>query len=317
MAAAEVKRPRVYVKTAFKTVYWRFGLFFILGALCVGIVVPYNDPQLQGVFLGTAGGGGTAAASPYVIAMSNLGISTLPSVVNALLITSIFSAGNTYTFCATRSLYSMALEGHAPKIFRKTTRNGVPLYAFAVVMAFPFLSFLQVSDNSSVVITWLVSLITAGALINYFVIALTYLNFHKACQVQGLDRKTLPYYAWFQPGCAYVVIVVEIVICIFYGYGAFQPWSVESFFQNYTMQILAPIMYIGWKLVKRTKKLKPSEVDLVWERPIVDAYEESFLSPPSGFWLEMGQLIGIKRHIKDDERRGSIQRRGSTINPFK
>lgn len=317
MAAAEVKRPRKYVKTAFKTVYYRFGLFFILGALCVGIVVPWNDPQVQGVFLGTTGGGGTAAASPYVIAMTNLGIGTLPSVVNALLITSIFSAGNTYTFCATRSLYSMALDGHAPKILRKTTKNGVPIYAFAVVMAFPFLSFLQVSDNSSVVITWLVSLITAGALINYFVIALTYLNFHKACKVQGVDRKSFPYFGWWQPGCAYVVIVAELLICLFYGYGAFQPPNVESFFQNYTMQILAPVLYISWKLIKRTKKVKPEELDLVWERPVVDAYEASFLSPPTGFWLEMGQLIGIKRHVKDDERRGSIQRRGSAINPFK
>ena len=317
MAAAEVKRPRKYVKTAFKTVYWRFGLFFILGALCVGIVVPWNDEQLQGVFLGTAGGGGTAAASPYVIAMSNLGIGVLPHIVNALLITSIFSAGNTYTFCATRSLYSMALEGHAPKFLRKCTRNGVPIYAFGVVMCFPFLSFLQVSDSSSIVITWLVSLITAGALINYFVIALTYLNFHKACQVQGVDRNTFPYTAYLQPFCAWVVIVVEVVICIFYGYGAFQPFNVESFFQNYTMQILAPILYISWKLIKRTKKVKPEELDLVWERPVVDAYEASFLSPPTGFWLEMGQLIGIKRNIRDDERRGSVQRRGSAINPFK
>ena len=34
MVAAEAKRPRIYIKNAFKTVYWRFGLFFILGALC-------------------------------------------------------------------------------------------------------------------------------------------------------------------------------------------------------------------------------------------------------------------------------------------
>lgn len=125
MAAAETKRPRKYIKTAFKTVYWRFGMFFILGALCVGIVVPWNDPSLQGVLDGSLGSG-TAAASPYVIAMSNLGVSGLPHLVNALLITSIFSAGNTYTYCATRTLYSLALEGRAPAILRKTLKNGEP-----------------------------------------------------------------------------------------------------------------------------------------------------------------------------------------------
>jgi yeast amino acid transporter len=122
MAAAETKRPRKYIKTAFKTVYWRFGLFFILGALCVGIVVPWNDPTLQAILSGEGRAG--AAASPYVIAMSNMGIGGLPHVVNALLITSIFSAGNTYTYCATRTLYSLALEGRAPKILTKTLKNG-------------------------------------------------------------------------------------------------------------------------------------------------------------------------------------------------
>lgn len=31
MVAAEAKRPRIFIKNAFKTVYWRFGLFFIGG----------------------------------------------------------------------------------------------------------------------------------------------------------------------------------------------------------------------------------------------------------------------------------------------
>lgn len=111
MVAAEAKRPRIYIKQAFKTVYWRFGAFFIGGALAVGVLIPYNDPKLV-KFLGN----GTAAASPYVIAMQNLGVGGLPNLVNALLITSIFSAGNTYTYCATRNLYGLALEGRAPKV---------------------------------------------------------------------------------------------------------------------------------------------------------------------------------------------------------
>jgi amino acid transporter len=94
MVAAEAKRPRIYIKNAFKTVYWRFGIFFVAGALCVGIVIPYNDPTLVGILGGSSNGAGTAAASPYVIAMSNLGVEVLPSITNALMVTSIFSAGN-------------------------------------------------------------------------------------------------------------------------------------------------------------------------------------------------------------------------------
>ena len=85
MVAAEAKRPRTYIKAAFKTVYWRFGIFFIGGALAAGIVVAHNDPELVAIVSGTGEGGGTAAASPYVIAMKNMGIVGLPHFVNALL----------------------------------------------------------------------------------------------------------------------------------------------------------------------------------------------------------------------------------------
>jgi amino acid transporter len=58
-----------------------------------------------------------------------------------------------------------------------------------------------------------------------------------------------------------------VVVLLFYGYTAFAPPTVSGFFQNYTMQLVAPILYVGWKLIKRTKILKPEEIDLVWEAP--------------------------------------------------
>ncbi|BAE55145.1 unnamed protein product [Aspergillus oryzae RIB40] len=291
MAAAEAKRPRIFVKAAFKTIYWRFGLFFALGALCVGIVLPWNDRLCKPFLLSSEKGGG---ASPYVIAMSNLKVRILPDLVNALLITSVFSAGNTLTYCATRSLYGMALDGRAPKVLSKT-KNGVPIYAFLIVICFPFLSFLQLSDNSSQVLTWLVNLVTAGALIDYLVICITYIQFHRACKAQGIDRKTFPYYGYFQPYCSYIGAVCMVLVLLFYGYTAFAPWSVEVFFQNYTMQLIAPILYFGWKLAHRTRILKPRDIDLVWDRPIVDSYEATFTSPAPGFWTEMIQMFGFKR----------------------
>jgi amino acid transporter len=307
MVAAEAKRPRIYIKAAFKTVYWRFGLFFIMGALAVGIVIPYNDPTLLAIRSGESAGAGTGAASPYVIAMQNLGISGLPHLVNALLVTSIFSAGNTYTYCATRSLYGLAIEGRAPRFLRYCTKAGVPLACFCVVMLFPCLSFLQLSSSSNKVLTWLINLITAGGVINYIVMTITYIAFYNACKAQGLDRKTLPYTGWFQPYCAYIGLAWMVTIVLTYGYSSFIPWSVDSFFTYYTMLILAPVLFIGWKVVKRTKFVKSSQADLVWERPLVDAYEETFIDPPVGFWTEMVQILGFKRKAGgNDKRRASI-----------
>ncbi|KNG83840.1 putative amino acid transporter, partial [Aspergillus nomiae NRRL 13137] len=169
MVAAEAKHPRIYIKNAFKTAYWRFGVFFVGSALCCGILVAYNDPTLVAVYSGESEGAGTAAASPYVIAMGNLGVGVLPHIVSALLVTTIFSAGNTYTYCATRSLYGLSVDGKAPKFLSKCTKGGVPIRCVAVVMAFPFLSFLTLSSSSSQVLTWLMNLLTAAAIIDYIV----------------------------------------------------------------------------------------------------------------------------------------------------
>jgi amino acid transporter len=236
--------------------------------------------------------------------MKNLAIPVLPHITNALLVTSIFSAGNTYTYAATRSLYSLAIENRAPKIFRKCTKNGVPIYCFAVTMIFPFLSFLQVSSDSAKVLTILVSLVTAGGLLNFITMMITYICFHRACKAQGLDRKTLPYCGFLQPYGSYVALVILTCILFCYGYSVFLPghWVVEDFISSYTMVIVYPALYVFWKLFKKTKIIPAPEVNLVWDAPLIDAYEASFLSPPIGFWTEIAQLVGFKRHLTDEAR---------------
>lgn len=301
MVAGEAKRPRTYIKNAYKTVYFRYGVFFIVGALCSGIVVPYNDEDLEAINNGTGHGAGTAAASPYVIAMKNLGISALPDLTNALLVTSIFSAGNTYTYCASRSLYSLAIEGRAPKFLRKCTKNGVPIYCFAITMIFPFLSFLAVSSASNDVLTWLVGLLTASGLIDFIIMEITYIAFYKATVAQGIDRKTLPYCGWFQPYQTYFAMAFQIIVVFVTGYRVFLPgnFTYDVFFTTYTMVGVTPCLYLFWKFYKKTRIVPSKEVDLTWDAPLIDAYEASFITPPVGFWTEIIQLFGFRRGVKD------------------
>ncbi|KAI0121948.1 amino acid permease/ SLC12A domain-containing protein [Daldinia grandis] len=292
MVAGEAERPRTYLKNGFKTVYWRFAVFFIGGALCVGIVLPYNDEVLKNADTGTANG------SPYVIAMQNLGVGILPNIVNALMITSIFSAGNAYTYCAMRSLYGLACDGQAPKIFKKTLKNGIPVYAFALVMVFPFLSFLQLSNNTAQVVTWLATLTQGSQMINYIVMSLTYIFFYNATKAQGIDRHSLPYYGYFQPYCGYIGLAWMIIIEATFGYSVFLPghWDVGNFFAFYTMAIVAFCTFFGWKIFRRTKFVSPAQADLIWEKPSIDAYEASHNEPPTRFRDELkGMFLGKRK----------------------
>ena len=62
MTAGEAQQPRKVLRKAYSSFVWRLLLFFILGALCVGIVIPYNDQTLAATIAGTRPGSGTGAA---------------------------------------------------------------------------------------------------------------------------------------------------------------------------------------------------------------------------------------------------------------
>ena len=157
MAAGEAENPRVVMPKAFNAVFYRLTAFFVLGSLAVGINVPYNDKELIAAY---ATGQPGAAASPYVVAMNRLKIRILPDIVNAMVLGAAFSAGNSYVYCASRSLFGLALEGKAPRFLTKCTKAGVPIYCVVVTLIISLLSFLQVSNNAAVVLQWFVNLVS-------------------------------------------------------------------------------------------------------------------------------------------------------------
>ncbi|CAL3963801.1 unnamed protein product [Diplocarpon coronariae] len=291
MAAGEAENPRRVMPKAFNGVFYRLTAFFVLGSLAVGILVPHDDQTLKDAFdKGLPG----AAASPYVVAMDRLKVVILPDIVNAMVLASAFSAGNSYVYCASRSLFGLALEGKAPRILTKCTKNGVPIYCVAVTLAIALLSFLQVSNNAAKVLSWFVSLVTASQLINFAVMAFTFINWKKACDAQGFDRNLLPHKSFWQPFSAWYALVGCLIMAFVGGYTVFLDgrrkdstdrsidfWSVPDFLFSYLMIFVFPINFAGWKVLKRTKWLKPHEVQLrTTEVDEIEEYTRNYVERP-------------------------------------
>ncbi|GAB0135522.1 hypothetical protein EsDP_00003857 [Epichloe bromicola] len=280
MAAGEAENPRKVMPRAYNAVFYRLTAFFVLGTLCVGILVPYDDEELKAAFASSAPG---AAGSPYVVAMNRLGIGVLPHVVNAMVLTAAFSAGTSYVYCASRSLYGLALEGKAPKFLTACTKKGVPVYCVGVVLLFALLAFLQLSQNASVVLDWLVSLVTASQLINFCCVCTSYLCFHRALRAHGISRDSLPYKAWLMPFPAYYALVATFIMAFVGGYTVFLPgqWSVPNFLFSYTMIVMFPVLYVGYKVVHKTKMHEPDEVDLQKDLDVIEEYERNYTPRPA------------------------------------
>lgn len=56
------------------------------------------------------------------------------------------------------------------------------------------------------------------------------------------------------------------------GYTVFLPgfWEVQTFLFSYFMVFLFPVLFVGWKVVKRTRWYSPEEVDLKGEREEIE-----------------------------------------------
>ncbi|KAL2793145.1 amino acid permease/ SLC12A domain-containing protein [Aspergillus keveii] len=263
MIAAETRNPRRVIHRAYKTFLIRVLLFFVGGALCIGIVIPYEDSTLARLL---DAGVSTGAASPYVISMQRLGIAGLGSVVNAGIMVSLVSAGNALLFSAARTLYGMALDGKAPRVLGVCTKKGIPIWALFVSLSFCLLGLLQVSESSAKVMNYLVILITANQLLNHFSVSLTYIHFYRALSAQGIDRNTLPYKGRFQPYTSYVAVTSTALLTLLLGFDLFvdvpNNWSIRYFCLNYAMLAFYVVMFVGWKVVRKTRYVKASEVDL-------------------------------------------------------
>ncbi|GME89517.1 unnamed protein product [[Candida] boidinii] len=270
--AGETINPRKVLPSAYKQVAIRLTVFFVGGALGVGICCYYNDPLLVEAINGGAPGAG---ASAYTVAMKNLGINVLPHIVNVLLVTSSFSAGNSYTYCSSRALYGMALEGKAFKIFSYCNKDGVPIFAILVSLGWGCLAYLQLGQSASVVLDWIVNLVTASQLINFMVILTTFLFFRKAFDVQVGDRSKLPFKGWGQPYVTFYAFFMIFCMVWVQGYTVFLPgnWSVESFLFSYLMIFIDIGLYIFWKVYKRTSIVKPEDADITTGLAEVEAHE--------------------------------------------
>ncbi|KAG9314529.1 amino acid permease [Chiua virens] len=267
IAAGETKNPRRNLPRAIRRVYIRILLFYILGTFIIGLLVPYTNPQLL-LASGTA-------ASPFVIAIETAGIKALPSIINACLLTSAWSAASSDLYTSSRALYGLAAVGSAPRIFLRTSKSGLPYVSVTFCASFTLLAFMAASASAGKVFEWFSAMTSVAGLMTWFGICITYIRFHKGMKVQGIDRTTLPYYTRFQPFAAWYGAVWTFVICLFNGWSVFLKgqWNTATFVTSYLPLILFPILYIGARLVYRTSPVKPEDMDFQSDIAQIEADE--------------------------------------------
>jgi amino acid transporter len=208
---------------------------------------------------GTAGG---AAASPFVVAMQAAGIKTLPSIVNACIYLFTFSAANSDQYIATRTLYGMAKDGLAPRIFTKCTQRGVPWVAFTATGSFLALSFLCATSSALTIFNYFVNTVVAFAALAWISILATHIAFMRGMKAQGISRDTLIFKSPLQPYLSYYGLALTCIITFFKGFDSFMPFNYKNFITNYIAIPVYGLGYLYYKLRYKSKAVTLLEMDL-------------------------------------------------------
>jgi lysine-specific permease len=261
IASGEVKDPGKAIPKAIHTVFFRIMLFYIGAIVVIGFLLPYNDASLAHA--------GSVRTSPFTLIFEHAGIAVAASVMNAIIITSVLSCGNSGMFASTRMLYALAVEGKAPKIFRGVNKRGVPVAAlvgtFAVAAALYCIGRIGVADASQegTVYFLLVNNSSLSGFIAWFGIAICHFKFRRAFLAQGHSLDELGYRALLFPfGPVFAAALVVFVIAGQFFTTDASGWDGKLILIVYAAYVLAlALLFFVHKSRTGSKWIGPEEGD--------------------------------------------------------
>ncbi|MFE4241859.1 amino acid permease [Peribacillus butanolivorans] len=248
IAAGESENPEKNVPNAIRQVFWRILLFYIGAILILGLLIPYTSPSLLG------GDVDNISVSPFTLVFERAGFAFAASVMNAVVLTSLLSAGNSGLYASTRMLWSMAKDNQAPKFLAKVNHRGIPMNALILTAIIGGLAFLT-SVFGDHVFTWLLNASGLTGFIAWIGIAVSHYRFRRAYVAQGGDINELKYKAkWFPFGPILSFILCMVVIAG-QNYEAFLSGSID-WYGVAVSYIGLPIflaIWLGYKVFHKTK----------------------------------------------------------------
>ena len=255
VTAGESEDPEKNIPRAIKSVFWRIILFYILAIFVIGMIIPFTDARLLSE---------DVAVSPFTLVFERAGLAFAAAVMNAVILTSVLSAGNSGMYASTRMLWDLARDGKAPKFLGKLDKRGVPVNALIVTSLVGCIAFLASFFGDGVVYIWLLNASGMAGFVTWVGIALAHYRFRKAYVAQGLDLNDLPYRSRLFPFGPVFALVLCLFIILGQGYQAFSTDGIDwnSMFVSYIGLLLFFVLWLGYKIKHKSKIIPLEECDL-------------------------------------------------------
>jgi lysine-specific permease len=259
VAAGESKDPKKTIPVAIKQIFWRILLFYVVCIFIIGTLVAYDDPRLL-----QAAAGDNITLSPFTLLYEKAGFAFAASLMNAVILTAILSAGNSGMYSSTRMLFDMAREGRAPKWFAKLDTRGVPMNALYATTAIAALCFLTTFIGEQQVFNWLLNMSGMCGFIVWLGIAISHYRFRKGYLAQGYKLEDLAYTAKFFPFAPWFAFILCSIIILGQNYEALIGGRVDwlGLASTYISIPLFLVIWLGYKWKYKTKLIPYKEMDV-------------------------------------------------------
>lgn len=209
IAAAESDRPREAIATAVRSVIWRISLFYLGSVLVITFLLPYDEID----------GASSAAESPFTRVLEMAHIPGVVGFMEAIIVLSLLSAFNAQIYGTSRLCHSLAMTGDAPKFFRKTNRDGVPINAVVLSVFFAFVSVALQFWNPAGLLEFLLNAVGGCLIVIWIMIVLSYLRLHPEFE---RNNEITTVRMWGFPWLAYVTLaaLLGLVVLMLFDAGA-------------------------------------------------------------------------------------------------
>ena len=234
LAIADTEDPAKNAPSAVGFIAVTVTVIYTLSILFIVLLTPWNAMSQSG--------------SPFVLILNRLKIPYSDSILNFIVLTASLSGLNSSMYSSSRMLSSLSSDGQAPKMFRKTNKNGVPVYALgtssAVLLLTAVLSY--VIPNQIFVI-----LATASgflALFNWLTISITHYFYRKKTLREHPER--LKYRA---PGYPYTSFLEALLILALFATAPLYPGQVSGLVGG---MVLFAGLVIAYFILKKSKAVR-------------------------------------------------------------
>ncbi|MBV6682478.1 amino acid permease [Rossellomorea sp. RS05] len=197
ITAGEARDPKNTITKAIQSIIWRILIFYIGAIFVIVTVYPWNELN--------------AIGSPFVATFAKVGITAAAGVINFVVITAAMSGCNSGIYSAGRMLYTLGVNGQAPKSFTKLSRNGVPLLGTIGVMIGLGIGVILSYIAPENLFVYVYSSSVLPGMVPWFVILISQIRFRK---IKGAELDDHPFKMPFAPVTNYLTLAFLVAVLV-------------------------------------------------------------------------------------------------------